>query len=76
MSFWHKHRWVTVAVHPMYAVTPAMPWVHSPITEVLLRCQCGDVRTKCLDGHWNQAQLSDSGTVDSKAIAKELGVKL
>jgi len=77
MSFWHKHRWQVVASQEGLGVRLVMPGVHYPVTQVLLRCDCGEVRTKLLDGHWTLAQLSqDGGTISAKAIAKELGVKL
>lgn len=36
---------------------PFMGNVQSPITELLLVCPCGRIKTETLDGHWTLEQL-------------------
>lgn len=49
----------------------------SPITEVLLICRCGRVKTQCLDGHWTLEQLQPKQSSEAdKEFLRTLGVKL
>jgi aspartokinase-like uncharacterized kinase len=74
MFVWrHKHRWkVTGAAQLMWIQTKC------PCTEVLLVCDCGEVKTENLTGHWELEQLlpqSAKGEADREFFRK-LGVRL
>jgi hypothetical protein len=78
MMFWHKHRWVATGAYPMLMHTIlAGQQITHPITEVLLVCDCGHLKTVTLDGTWALEQLQPA---PSKAEAddeffRKLGVK-
>ncbi len=64
MSLFHRHHWVAVAAQKLYYKTARfgvpIEGTESPITEVLLKCECGDVRTKMVDGHWTIEDINPS----------------
>jgi hypothetical protein len=84
----HEHDWVVRGAHQMvsvrtyHGVPMSSPEDGTPVTEVLYRCECGDVATETEVGHWTFEQLSgvagsgdtiepatDSGDTIAQAIA-------
>lgn len=45
------------------------------ITEILLVCDCGEVKTKTLDGEWTLEQLRVGTSKTDKDFLGKLGVK-
>jgi hypothetical protein len=79
MSWFHQHRWTVTGSHMMmrgpFGIDPSRA---TPITEVLLVCSCGKVKTLTLDGHWTLEQLQPApGTAEAdREFFRKLGVKL
>jgi hypothetical protein len=48
--------------------------VRTPVTEVLMVCACGDVKTIQLEGHWTLEQMTPEDKMD-KEFLRKLGVK-
>lgn len=54
----HKHAWTVRKCQQIGVAPSALFSMQLPRTIVLLRCGCGDVATRVLDGNWNQADLA------------------
>lgn len=56
----HKHQWAIIGASspdPTGPVHPRMTQPDSNVTNVLLKCHCGEPRTITLDGRWGLSQL-------------------
>jgi len=81
MKFWHQHGWKVTGAQQMesvHSMIVAAHTVRSPITEVLMVCDCGQLKTITLDGHWTVQQLQPAPTkADAdREFFRKLGVKL
>lgn len=77
MSWFHKHAWKATGVTPLNRGNAYKSDVICPITEVLMVCDCGDIKTVCLDGTWTLEQLQPkSGPVADAEFFRKIGVKL
>lgn len=47
--------------NPLYPSLAGPLGEPSPVTVVLLRCACGAVKTKTIDGHWTLAEVAGVG---------------
>lgn len=77
---WH-HWKVTGAELMRYVATSPMGVTtidKGPCTEVLMVCDCGKVKTICVDGHWTLEQLQPALTraEADKEWFRKLGVKV
>jgi len=80
MNWLHRHRWKVNGAHMMNRVIhhPDIGQLECPVTEILLVCGCGQVRTQALDGHWTLDQLrpSNARTDADQEFFRRMGVKL
>ena len=82
MRLFHFHKWRAVSVnnitcrarHTIGGVPmghlPTREW---PATTILFRCECGDVKTQEIEGHWTLADVT--ATTSDKDFLKSAGVK-
>ncbi len=81
MSWWHKHRYKVTGAMQLQRETQTILLTQKiicPVTEVLMVCECGFIKTACLDGHWTLEQLQPQpgGVTADSEFFRKLGVKL
>lgn len=63
LMHWFRHEWESIAVdhleqfRTLHGVRIGDPSDDLPITKVLQRCACSDLRTITLDGSWTLEQV-------------------
>lgn len=81
--FWskpkHVHAWKVTGVHQLQRVTYLLQQreIVCPVTEVLGVCDCGEVNTCTLDGHWTLEQLQPhpAQPATDAEFFRQMGVK-
>lgn len=79
MNWFHRHRYTITGAHQMERVhrKKDLGEVHTPITEVLMVCSCGAVKTLELDGSWTLSQLQPAQqTEGDREFFRKIGLKL
>jgi hypothetical protein len=63
----HQHKYYEVAVyHPSPSFAALLgSTIGVAFTVVLLRCECGDLDTRALNGNWSLAQVRGHADLDS-----------
>lgn len=77
--FFHRHKWKVTGAQQLFRTNSAQPERHgTPVTEVLIVCECGAFQTRCIDGHWTLEQLQpDKAKAEAdREYFRKLGVKL
>ena len=64
MSWFHRHKWVNISVQKLfYSERLYGKWeynsVREPVTTILQKCGCNEVRTIDLDGHWTFEEVNN-----------------
>jgi hypothetical protein len=84
VKLFHRHTWKAIAVNHLerythgrfenglYIPVPNPPKRHE--TEILQRCECGELQTRSLVGLWRLEEVT--APVSDKQFLKEAGVKL